>query len=73
MQIYKLNAFFLISNIFISNANLKLAKNQANAKQHPEAVLLLFENVSHPSFALLSKNKNKQKNTCVSVFMGLYD
>ena len=57
MQIYKLNAFFLISNIFISNAYLKLAKNQANAKQHPEAALLLFENVSHPSFALLSKNK----------------
>ena len=26
---------------------LKLAKNQANAKQHPEAELLLFENYSH--------------------------
>ena len=29
---------------FISNAILKLAKNQANIEQHPEAELLLFEN-----------------------------
>ena len=34
---------FFISNAFISNARLKLAKNQANAKQHPENELLLFE------------------------------
>ena len=32
-----------ISNTFISNVALKLAKNQANAKQHPEAELLLME------------------------------
>ena len=31
-----------ISNTFISDARLKLAKNQANAKQHPETELLLF-------------------------------
>ena len=37
---------FFINNTFISNARLKLAKNQANAKQHPEAELLLFENYS---------------------------
>ena len=30
---------FLISNTFISNVKLKLAKFQANAKQHPEAEL----------------------------------
>ena len=30
---------FFISNTFISNAKIKLAKNQANAKQHPEAEL----------------------------------
>ena len=28
---------------------LKLAKNQANLKQNPEAELLLFENYSHSS------------------------
>ena len=32
-------------------AKLKLTKNQANAKQHPEAELLLFEN-----YLLLSSN-----------------
>ena len=32
---------FFISSTFISNARLKLAKNQAKAKQHPEAELLL--------------------------------
>ena len=34
--------FFLI-NILISSARLKLPKNQAIAKQHAEAELLLFE------------------------------
>ena len=33
-----LHAFF-ISNTFISNARMKLAKNKGNAKQHPEAEL----------------------------------
>ena len=41
---------FLISNTFISNARLKLTNNQAKAKQHPEAELLLFENYSLSSF-----------------------
>ena len=30
---------FFTSNTFTSNARLKLAKNQENAKQHPEAEL----------------------------------
>ena len=47
---------FFISNTFISNAGLKLPKNQANAKQQPEAELLLFENYSHSSSMLSSKN-----------------
>ena len=38
---------FLISNTFISNARLKLVKNYAKAKQHPEAELLIFENCSY--------------------------
>ena len=45
-----------ISNTFISNVRLKLAKNQADAKQHPEAELLLFENYLHSSSTLSSKN-----------------
>ena len=47
---------FFISDTFKSNARLKLAKNQANAKQHPEAELLLFEIYSHSSSTLSSKN-----------------
>ena len=35
-----------MSNTFISNARLKLAKNQATTKQHPETEILLFENYS---------------------------
>ena len=37
---------------------LKLTKDQENAKQHPEAELLLFENHSH-SLSTLSYNNNK--------------
>ena len=52
---------------------MKLVKNQANTKQHPEAELLLFENYSHSSSTLSSKSvkvighiqKNKQKNKCI--------
>ena len=52
---FKIYAFF-ISNTFLSNAMLKLAKNQASAKQHSEAELLLFEINSYSSFTLSSKN-----------------
>ena len=45
-----------MGNTFISNARLKLAKNQANAKQHLEADFLLFENYLFTSFTLSSKN-----------------
>ena len=72
-----LHAFF-ISNTLISNTRLKLAKNQANAEQHPEAELLLFENYSHSSVMLSSKlsrtySKKISKRINVSVFMRLYD
>ena len=51
---------------------MKRGKNQANAKQHTEAQLLLFENYSHFLSTLSSKNKrhiseNKQRNKCVSI------
>ena len=48
-----------ISNTFISNARLKLAKDQANAKQHPETELLLYENYSLSSSSLSSKNNSR--------------
>ena len=53
------NTGFFISNTFTSNARLKLAKNQANAKQHLEAKLLTFENYSHSSSLLSTKNNRK--------------
>ena len=65
-------AFFRTLTLLI--AMLKLAKNQANAKQHSGTEILLFESYSHSSFTLSSKNiricsKNKQKNKYV-LFMG---
>ena len=67
-----------ISNIFISNVRLKLANNYANAKRHPEAELLLFENYSHSLFRLSSENntaypKYKDKNmyVCIHEFIRL--
>ena len=66
------HARFFKSNTFISNARLKLAKNQANAEQHPEAELLLLENYSYSSSTLSCKSnrtysKNKQKSKCVCI------
>ena len=58
---------FLISNTFISNARLKFAKNQAKAKQHSEAELLLFENYSLSSFMLSSKNIKKYSEKWIKV------
>ena len=58
MQKYLLERIthFFISNTFVSNTMLKLAKNQASAKQHPEAELLPRENYSHSSSMLSFKN-----------------
>ena len=55
LQYASLHAFF-ISNIYLSNARLKLAKNQANAKQHSEAELLTSENYWDSSSTLSSNN-----------------
>ena len=72
----KIYAYF-ISNTFISNARLKLAKIQAKAKQHPEAELLVFENYSlfhlgyHPKI-MGDVLKNVLK-TSVSVLIRLFD
>ena len=62
---------FFISNTFISNARLKLAKNHVDAKQHPEAENLLFENYSHFSSTLSSKSdriyskKQAKEQVCI--------
>ena len=53
---------------FISNTKLKFAKNQPNAKQHSQAELLLFENYSHSSSTLSSKNNgtySKKEHVCL--------
>ena len=52
-----------MSNIFKSNARLKLAKNQANAKQHLKIIHVLHT-LYHPKIKghIL---KTKQKNKCV--------
>ena len=55
---------FFISNTFKSNASLKLAKNQAKAKQHLEAKLLLFENYSLSSSTLSSKSNRAYSKKC---------
>ena len=48
---------FFISNTVISSARLKLAKKEANSKQHSEVEAYVFENYSHSSFTSWSKNK----------------
>ena len=50
---------FFISNNFVSNARLKLAKNQAKIKQHSEAELLPFENYSLSTPTLSFKNNRR--------------
>ena len=61
LQYASLHTFF-ISNTFISNARLKLAKNQTNAKQHSEAELLRSENYWYFSSTLsFSNNRTYSK------------
>ena len=43
---------------------MKFAKNQAKAKQHPEAELLLLRNYSLSSSTLSSKNNKRYSETC---------
>ena len=79
MRLYSRYTIFFISNPFISNARLKLAKNQTDTKQHPEAKLLLFDIIHilhqryHPKAFVLNRTYCKKiiKKTSVSVFMRL--
>ena len=54
-------------NTFISNTSLKLAKNQANAKQHTKTELLTFENYFHSSSTLSTKNNRICSRICVCI------
>ena len=65
---------FFRSSTFISNTRLKLSKNQAKTKQHPEAELKLFENYLLSSSILSSKINSryskkftKSKYFCLNV------
>ena len=55
---------FYVRKAFISNARLKLAKNQAKAKQHPKVEISLFENNSLSLSTLLPKNKRRYSKRC---------
>ena len=74
LQYTSLHAF-LISKTFKSNARLILEKNQANAKQHPEAELLppKIIGILHPRYHLTTTGHilKIRKRTSMSVFMRL--
>ena len=55
---------FLISNTFISNTKLILAKKKAQAKHHSDAELLPFEDCSLSSCMLSSKNNWTYSKKC---------
>ena len=65
------------TRFFVYNTSLKLVKNQAKAKQHPQAEISLFENYSHSSSMLSSKNSKCKltisKFTSMFVSVRLYD
>ena len=63
---FAIHAFF-ISNTFITNTRLKLAKNQAKAKEHLEAELLLLGNYSVFLSTLSSKNNRTYKKSAKKV------
>ena len=69
---FQLHAFFL-SNTFKSNARLRFAKNQANAKQHPEADYLKI--ILHPHYhqKIIGHILKNQKITNACVFMRFSD
>ena len=50
---------FFISNTFRNNIKLKLVKNHAKPKEHPEAELLLFQDYSLFLSTLLFKNNRR--------------
>ena len=70
MSLFKVDTrLFFISNTFTSNTRPKLAKNQANAKQHPEAELLKIIHIFHPHFhpkVIVHILEQVKKEVCLS-------
>ena len=66
-----MNYTLFISNTFISNARLKLAKNQSNVvKQRLNFCFLKIIHILHPRYHPKIMGhilKNKQKNKCVCI------
>ena len=72
LQYTSLNVFFKKKQQLYKQRQAELAKNQANAKQHPEAELLT--NYWHSSSLLSSnilKNNRKNKYVCIHEIMQL--
>ena len=61
---------FFTGNTYISNASLKLAKNQAKSEPHPEPELLLFGNclltLPYKYNRRYSKKCIRNKHLCLS-------
>ena len=51
---------------------MKLVKNQAKAKQHPETELLVLENYSLFSSMLSSKNNSRYSKKCTKKHVRLF-
>ena len=54
-SLIRIHAFFYKQH-FYKELQVEIGKKSSNAEQHPEAELLLFENYSHSSSMLSSKN-----------------
>ena len=59
-----LNTRFFHKQHFYKQRQPETGKNQAKAKQHPEAELLLFENYLLSSSKLSSKNNRRYSKNC---------
>ena len=57
---------FFISNTVISNARLKLAKNQEKGKEHSEGELLLLESYRLSSSTWSSKDNKRYSKKCAN-------
>ena len=66
------STLFFKSNSFVSNARLKLAKNQVKAKRQPEAELFVFENYSFSSSTLSYENSKKHSKKCTKTQRRLF-
>ena len=74
---FEISYTIFVSNTFVSNTRLKLAKNQTKSKQNPGAELLPFENYTLSPFMLSSKTNMRYSKKCaktrVSVLKKLCD